>query len=104
VASSHAAGHQAPHGLHAPLAIGTGRSDAAGHGLPPPVLVVPVLRADEPTPRAAHVGADWRRGICYLLERQERPPTTQLEGFDKSPDLAANNRVTVIRDRRGNES
>jgi len=53
------AGHQAPHGLHAPLAGGTRRADAAWHGLPPPVLVVPVLRADEPTPRVADVvGAD----------------------------------------------
>jgi len=73
VASPHAAGHQAPNGLHAPLAIGTGRSDAAGHGLPPPVLVVPVLRADEPTPRVAHVGAEHNGGeaaATYLLRAE----------------------------------
>ena len=106
VASPHAAGHQAPHGLHAPLAIGTRGSDATGHGQPlPPVLLVPVLGADEPTPRVAHVGSEWRRGNCYLLElkRQQRPSAARGL-LKKSPDLGANNRVTVITDRRGNES
>ena len=86
VASPHAAGHQAPHGLHAPLAIGTRGSDATGHGLPSPVLVVPVLGANEPTPRAAHVGSELRRGNCYLLklERQQRPASSQRAFEEKS--------------------
>ena len=75
VASPHAAGHQAPHGLHASFAIGTGWTDAAGDGLPPPVFVVSVLRANEPTPRAAHIEEDGG-GNCYLLEGRG-----QTEGF-----------------------
>ena len=92
VASPHAAGHQAPHGLHAPLAIRTRRSDAPWDGLPPPVLLVPVLGADEPTPRPAHIGTEsLEAAATYFL---------RADGSLRSLDLAANYRVTVIRDRR----
>ena len=92
MASPHAAGHQAPHGLHASLAIRTRRSDAPWDGLPSPVLLVPVLRADEPTPRPAHIGTEsLEAAATYFL---------RADGSLRSLDLAANYRVTVIRDRR----
>ena len=92
MASPHAAGHQAPHGLHASLAIRTRRSDAPWDGLPPPVLLVPVLGADEPTPRPAHIGTEsLEAAATYFL---------RADGSLRSLDLAANYRVTVIRDRR----
>ena len=92
VASPHAAGHQAPHGLHASLAIRTRRSDAPWDGLPSPVFLVPVLGADEPTPRPAHIGTEsLEAAATYFL---------RADGSFRSLDLAANYRVTVIRDRR----